>query len=170
MERFEIEQTYDLDTLTALCRAARKTARRWGRVIRGVFWGIFAIGVALTALLLCWRIPPEPWLFVILAAMLALLLAEDRLNGWLALRQLLPGTAHSVTVFNEDAYLVTADSMEMKHFYENITSLCETTDYFVFFLGARHGQAFEKSGFVTGAPDGFRAFIEKKTGKSFRGV
>ena len=167
---FEIEQTYSLAGLTVLCRAARKTVRRWARVVRGVLWFIFALGVGLSALLLSWGVPPKAWHLLVFAAMLALLLTEDRLNAWVAMRQLLPGSAHSTTVFTPDDYTVTTDTTETVYHYANITGLCETADYFIFFLGTRHGQMFDKRGFQTGAPEGFRAFVEEKTSLRFRKI
>lgn len=167
---FEIEQTYDLATLTALCRAARKTVRTWARVVRVVCWCILAAGAALFALLLALGGMPDLWMWAVLLALWALLLLEDRLNAWIALRNLVPGTAHSTTVFADDAYTVTTDTTQTRWEYENITSLCETERYFLFFLGKRHGQCFDKQGFDAGDPDAFRTFIEQKTGKTFQKV
>ena len=167
---FRIEQTYDLAGLTVLCRAARKTVRRWTRIVRGATWAIFAVGVALIALLLCWGVPPKAWHLLVFAAMLAMLLTEDRLNAWVSMRQLLPGSAHSVTVFTPDKYSVATDTTETVYHYANITSLCEAEGYFIFFLGTRHGQMFDKRGFQSGTADEFRAFIEAKTGMHFRKI
>ena len=165
-----IEQTYDLKSLTVLCRAARKTVRRTWRFLRIGMWAIFALGcLCLLALLAIGSLGLEelPYLFV-MALMLALLLLEDRLNAWLALRQLVPGTAHSTTTFTQEAYTVRTDSTETRWLYDNITALCETQDYFIFFLGKRHGQLFDKQGFRQGNAEGFRAFVEGKTGKTFQ--
>lgn len=106
---FTVEQTYDLATLTALCRASRKTVRRVWRVFRVVFWVILV-------------------------------------------------------------YTVTTDTTETKYQYENITSLCETDRYFIFFLGKRHGQVFDKQGFRQGDPDAFRVWLGQKTGKTVQTI
>ncbi len=166
---FEIEQTYDLAALTALCRVARKTVRKWTRILHTVIWVIFALGTALVLYELAYQaFEPDDWpLPVMLALLLALLLFEDKLNGWIALRNLVPGTAHSTTVFADDAYTVTTDVTVTRWGYENITSLCETERYYFFFLGKKHGQCFDKQGFRVGGSEAFRAFIEQKTGKSF---
>ena len=170
---FQVEQTYDLASLTALCRAVRKTVRRTARILRGVCWGIVAVGAALYVLALAVRaVGPGDQLSILMLAMLAvlscLLLLEDRINGWIALRQLVPGTAHSVTVFTDGDYTVTTDTTETIYHYENITDLCEAEGYFFFFLGKRHGQIFDKRGFQVGGPDAFRAFLEQKTSLTFR--
>ncbi len=167
---FEVEQTYDLAALTVLCRAARKTVQRWKTVLRGVVWAIFVLGAALIVFQLAQgTFDPDDWyLFAAIAFLLAFLLFEDRLNAWVALRNLVPGTAHSTTVFDDDAYTVTTDTTQTRWEYENITGLCETERYFLFFLGKRHGQCFDKRGFRAGEPEVFRAFIERKTGKTFQ--
>ena len=168
---FEIEQTYSVAGLTVLSRAARKTVRSgWSLLLRIVLWGIFALGVALNALLLLWGGTPNLWSLVIFPALLALLLLEDRLNAWISMRMLLPGSAHSVTVFTTDAYTVTTDTTETIYQYENITNLCEAEGFFIFFLGNRHGQMFDKNGFYVGDCGEFRAFIEQKTGKTFKKI
>ena len=165
---FTIEQTYDLAGLTELCRVSRKTNRRAWCVFRGVLWCVFDLGTAVWLALLVAYGSADVWTLVSELVILFFLLFEDRINAWVALRQMLPGTSHSVTVFNDDAYTVATDTAETKYLYQSITGLCETERYFVFFLGKKHGQLFAKQVFRTGTPDAFRAYLEKKTGKSFQ--
>ena len=167
---FTVEQTYDLASVTALCRAARKTVRKIGRIVHGVLWGIFILLAALSLWLVILGGTPGFWTVVVMALMLALLLLRDRLDGWLVLRGMLPGTAHSVTAFEDGEYVVTTDSTVTSYQYANITQLCETERYFFFFLGDKHGQIFDKKGFRTGSTEAFRTFIEQKTGLSFKKV
>ncbi len=167
---FQIEQTYDLAGLTVLCRAARKTVQKWKGILRLICWLIFAAGMLLSAVLLAYGGKPKVWWFAVYAAILLLLLFEDRLNAWIAKRQMVPGTAHSVTKFDEDSYTVRTDATETNWKYENITGLCETERYYILFLGKRHGQMFDKQGFRWGEPDAFRSFLEKKTGKTFQTI
>ena len=47
----------------------------------------------------------------------------------------------------------------------SLLKVCETADFFVCFLGKKHGQIFAKSGFTQGTPEEFRTFIAEKTGK-----
>ena len=167
---FIIEQTYDRMALTVLCRAARKSVRRIWRIARGVIWTIFAFGALLLAYMLAQGIfdaSDIPMVASEIVILLALLL-EDRLNAWIALRQMIPGTAHSKTEFAEDAYTVTTTHTQTRWEYENITALCETERYFICFIGKRHGQLFDKEGFQWGSPDAFRSFLEQKTGKTFQ--
>lgn len=169
---FTVEQTYDLATLTALCRASRKTVRRVWRVFRVVFWVILAAGTLLFAAMLALQLyePDDIVMPISLAVLLLLMIFEDKLNAWVTQRRMLPGTAHSTTVFADDVYTVTTDTTETKYQYENITSLCETDRYFIFFLGKRHGQVFDKQGFRQGDPDAFRVWLGQKTGKTVQTI
>ncbi len=169
---FEVEQTYDLAALTVLCRALRKTGRPVWRVVRGVIWGIFALGAALIVYSLATgNLSAGDWkLLLSVAVLLGFLVFEDRLNGWIALRQLVPGTAHSTTVFEEDAYTVTTEKTQTRWQYDNITSICESERYYLCFLGKKHGQLFDKRCFRQDNSDAFRAFLEQKTGKTFQKV
>lgn len=167
---FEIEQTYTIAGLTVLCRAARKTVRRWTIVLRPFMWFIFALGIGLNILLKLLGGSPLLWSLPVFGALLVMLLFGDRFNAWVAQRQMFPGSAHSVTVFTPDAYTVTTDTTETIYQYENITNLCEAEGFFIFFLGNRHGQMFDKSGFRIGDCDEFRTFIEQKTEKTFKKI
>lgn len=167
---FTVEQTYDLASLTALCRAARKTTQRWKTVLRAIGWVILVLGVVTFTASLLLEGWPENGTPIIFPILLLLLLLEDKLNAWIALRQLVPGTAHSTTVFANDAYTVTTDTTVTEYRYENVTSLCETERYFLFFLGKKHGQCFDKRGFQQGDPDAFRVWLEQKTGMTFKKI
>lgn len=166
---FIVEQTYDLAGLTALCRAMRKTVRRIWCAVRVICWGVFAVGLLLWLVSVAMGIP-EHMLLAASAVLLVVLLTEDRLNALISRRLMIPGTAHSVTTFSEDAYTVKTDSLETQYHYANITRLCETERYFFLFLGNRHGQIFDKQCFQTGSPDEFRVWMENKTGKTIQTV
>ena len=169
---FIVEQTYDIKTMTALNRAARKTVRRWYTWLRGVVWVMFLVLVGTFVLSLAYGVYyADDWIIPAGAAVMALFLAfDDRLNGWISMRRLFPGTAHSTTVFSEEDYVVTTETIETKYNYENIAHLYERGDYFFFFLGGRYGQIFDKRCFQTGTPEEFRNFIERKTGLTFETV
>ena len=166
---FTIEQTYNLAALTALCRAMRKTIRHIWRFVRIFCWCIVAVGLLLWVVSMLMGIP-EHILLAASAVLLLVLLTEDRLNALLSWRLLIPGTAHSVTTFSEDVYTVKTDSLETRYQYDNISMLCETDRYFFLFLGKRHGQIFDKRCFQSGDPDEFRAWMERRTGKTFQVV
>ena len=168
---FTVEQTYDIHTMTALNRAARKVVRRWYNLLRAVVWLLLILSAGTMLFSICFGIfdLPDDWIFpTSCVLMLAFLIFEDKLNGRISLRSLLPGTAHSTTVFTDEAYTVTTETTVTEYRYENITKVCETGDYFIFFLGKKHGQCFDKRGFTRGDPAAFRVWLGQKTGLTFQ--
>ncbi|MCR5826052.1 MAG: YcxB family protein [Oscillospiraceae bacterium] len=170
---FELEQTYDLKALTALNRAARKTVRRRYMWLRAAVWLLLAVSLGVLLLSLAYGLfdVREDWGMLVCIAVMALFLAfDDRLNGWVSLRQMLPGTAHSVTTFTKEDYVVTTDTIETRYRYGDITRLCAQGDYLFFFLGKKHGQIFDLRGLRNGSAAEFRQFIEHTTGMTFQTV
>ena len=169
---FTVEQTYTIHTMTALNRAARKTVRRWYNLLRAAVWLILLVSAGTMLLSIAYGLfGLDDWIFpVAIAVMVLFLVFDDKLNGWISLRQLLPGSAHSTTVFADDAYTVTTDTTVTEYRYENVTALCEAGDYYIFFLGNKHGQCFDKRGFTKGDPEAFRVWLEQKTGKTFQKI
>ena len=96
--------------------------------------------------------------------LLGMLLFEDRLNGVIGLRQVLPGSRQVTAHFTEEDYRHTTLVSESTWHYEQIQAVCETEAYFLLLLGRRHGQVYSKAGFTRGTPEAFRTFIAEKTG------
>ena len=170
---FTVEQTYDIHTMTALNRAARKVVRKWYNLLRAVVWLLLILSAGTMLFSICFGIfdLPDDWIFpTSCVLMLAFLVFEDKLNGWISLRSLLPGTAHSTTVFTDEAYTVTTETTVTEYQYSGITGLCEVGDYYICFLGKKHGQCFDKRGFTQGDPAAFRVWLEQKTGLTFRKI
>ena len=172
---FLIQSVYDHKTLTALCRARRKTLGRVLSIVLRIF-GWTAVGL-MTALQLLLAVmgaflfdSDEFLILLVMAVMIALMLGEDHLNAWIASFNLVPGSKDSKTRFTEAEYVCDNDAAVTQFPYENIGSVCEMKDYFLFFLGKRHGQIYPKSGFLEGTPEDFRTFITEKTGKEIRYV
>ena len=94
------------------------------------------------------------------------MLTEDTLNGWIAGKQMLPGAREVETVFEADSFTATTAAVKSTWTYGQILSICETEEYFVFFLSKKHGQIFDKNGFQDGDVRNFRRFIMDKTGKT----
>ncbi len=161
---FTIETTVDLRAMAALSRAARKTLGRRRSVAIHIFgWTVLVLDLLLTLLLLLGG--EVPWLNLLVGlVMLGTLLCEDRLNGALGLRMVLPDTRRLTARFTEDGYRHTTPVSESTWHYEQIQAVCETEDYFLLLLGRRHGQVYRKSGFTEGNPEAFRTFLTEKTG------
>ena len=106
---FTIEQTYDLRATTSLNVAMRKTVRRWYSYLRGVVWMLLAVSVATLAVSFAIGTLDvrDDWVFLLsIVVITAFLLFDDRLNGWISLRRMFPGSAHSVAVFADERYVV----------------------------------------------------------------
>ena len=166
---FRFETDYNLQTLTAMAKGLRKTVRqKRSRRIR-IFAGIvLALGLLAMVLTL---VSGEPFgvrdvLSVLAAVTLVYIwLCEDRLNGRVAKRNVLPGTEHSLCIFGEEGYTVKTSVTESKFSYAQILAICETPRYFVLALSKNQAQAFDKESMTGGSLDEFRAFLTAKTEK-----
>lgn len=167
---FRVKTVCGQKALTAMARALRKTLRRRRSLLVHLFgWTAAALGFLRA--FAAWR--SESGLeagdcVTLLAALViaAVSFTEDALNGWLAGRRQLPGTREAEAVFGSQEYACLTRPARTAWAYDQIVCVCETPDYFVFFLSKRHGQIFDKAGFIEGTPDAFREFIAGKTGKS----
>lgn len=169
---FSVEQTYDIQTMTALNVAARKKVRRWYNLVRAGAWILLILSAGTMLMSMAYGIfGLDDWILPVAALVMILFLVfDDKLNGWVSLRQLLPGSAHSVTTFTDESYTVKTDTTVTEYRYENISCLCEAERYFIFFLGNKHGQCFDKQCFQQGDSAAFRIWMQQKTGLSFQTV
>ena len=167
------ETTYDKKALKTMARIVRKTVRKkHSRRVHIFGWIMVALGILMLLplgegnIVIDFRKIVTGLAVVVIAVTI---LFEDRLNGYLAEKRMLPGTKKSTTKFMEDGYIseVKAGTTEWK--YENIELIAETSGYFAFIFGKNHAQVFDKSHMV-GDVDEFRIFIKEKTGKSIRQI
>ena len=171
---FRFETDYDRKALTALCRALRLSVRKkHSRRTRIFGLCVMIVGILMIALSLKNQ---EPWSIsntITAAAVLvlfAVLCREDQLNARVSQRALLPGTDHTVSVFGPEGYETTTEAAASEFRYDAVQCICETPDYFVLFLGKRHGQLFDKHSLTGGTLEGFRAFLTEKTGKTITNI
>lgn len=167
--QFVIQTTYDQKAMTAMARTMRKTVRKEKSKNNTFFGGAI---VLLVALLVRAKLeagdPFDGRDFLMIAAAMAIILVQftqDHVNGWLARRKILPGTETGTSTFTEEGYTTSNTAAETRWSHKQIMAAYETPDYFVFFLSHRHGQVYDKKGFLEGTPDAFREFIEAQTGK-----
>ena len=166
---FSFTTTYDLPALTRMARALRKTVRkkhsRRSRIYAAVVMTlgavvlIFGDGTARKGLMVA-----------VLAVMALTLIFEDKLNGFLALKRMAPGSNVAQTVFTEDCYRSSAKLGSTEWSYENIVAVAEDARYFIFLLGKSHAQLYDKQNMTGGTPEEFAAFISEKTGKNVIGI
>lgn len=163
---FQIKTTYDQKTMTTLNRAMRKSVRRRGALAFQILGWIIVILGAADALALWHFFAKVNWLLLLVVlALLLSLLFRDSLSGWLGRRNLFSDARETVATFSTDGYTITIQGAETRWSYEKVLCVCETADYYVFFLSKKHGQVYDKNGFLQGDPAAFSTFITEKTGK-----
>lgn len=168
---FIIQTEIDRKSMTALARMTRRTLRR-GRngPVRMLAWFVVVLELLLTFLYI--RAGAGGWLVNLLLAcvMLACILGEDYVNGAIGLRQILPSGRSVNAAFKEDGYVHRTQAGESWWPYRQIKTIVESRDHFAFLLDRTHGQIYDKHGFAWGDPDGFREFIQRKTGLKIQKV
>ena len=169
--RFTVETNYDQKTLTSLAHALRKTVRKKsGRLSHILGW----IAVVLSPVLLFHDGFALDFRRVItllaVLFMLAVLLFEDSINGWIARKRLLKGLDKSVTTFEEEGYETITAVGKTQWTYEVIGEIVELKNCFVFIFDRSHGQVYDKAGFTEGSVEEFRSFIEGKTKKEVKTI
>lgn len=124
---FTFETRYDTKALSVMARALRKTVRK-KRSRRSHILGWIVIVLALLLLLADGFALDASTIITSLAALALLLvfLFEDRLNGAVAKKRLLPGTEKAVTVFSEDKFVSTTDVGKTEWNYDKILAVAET--------------------------------------------
>lgn len=149
-----------------MARTLRKTIRRKKSIRSHIFGGVVVAAAVLLLASNGWPFAAKDWITAIVVLVMVVAMAtEDQLNGWLAGRKMLPGTETSETVFTAEGYVTKNEAAETHWRHEQIKAAFETKDYFVFFLSDRHGQIYDKNGFIEGTPEEFCAFISEQTGK-----
>ena len=162
----EVHTIYDLSALTAMARGLRKTVRRRrSRISRTFGWLVVALGLFLGLITLRLDPPEVGWPSVIVAVLLtAVLLTEDRVNGFFAKNKILSGMEDVLTRFGPEGYASNTQAGESRWHYGNIKAIAEGERYLVLALSGRHAQAFDKQGFVQGDIEQLRALLTEKTG------
>ena len=98
------------------------------------------------------------------------LLFEDRINGWVAKKRLLPGTEKATAVFTEEEFVSTTEVGTTQWHYDKILMLGETADFFVFIFSMSHAQIYDKRSIAGGTAEEFRGFMEERTGKKVQAI
>jgi len=171
---FQCETAYDQEAMTAMAKAIRKTARRK----RSKRSHVFGVIVIVLALLLTLPLGDKKFeidfrtviTWAAAAILLFTLIFEDRINGYVARKRMLPGLASAVVTFHEDGYHSETEVGSSDFQYGTVALLAETKDYFVFVLSQNHAQIYSKKSLTGGTAEEFRAFITNAVGKEIRQV
>ena len=171
---FKFETAYDQKAVTAMAKAIRKTARK-KRNRRSHILGIIIIILAVLLTL-----PLGDKVFVLdfrtiitwlaAAALFFTLIFEDKMNGYVARKRMLPGLEKAIVTFHAEDYRSETEIGSSDFKYGTIWLLAETADYFVFVLSQSHGQIFDKKSIEGGTIEEFRQFIKGVTGKEIQHV
>ena len=168
------ETTYNQKAMTTMARALRKTVRKKHSRRSHIFGWIITVLTVLLALPIGEREVVFNFRTVITWAVIiiivATLLFEDWINGYIARKRMLPGTAFALCTFGEDDYVSETKAGKTEWKYENIETIAETKDYFVFLFGKNHAQVYDKNSLQGGSIEEFRTFLVKKTEKEIWSV
>ncbi len=166
---FTLKTVYDQKACTAMAKAARKTVRR--KRSRRVH--IFGWIVILLALLLTLPFGNEAYAitanavftWIVTAVMLAAMIFEDHLNGFITKKRVLAGSESVTTVFSEEGYTTATPVATTQWQYENVAAIAETGTYLVFFFSTSHAQVYDLRTVESGSAEEFKEFLTEKTGK-----
>lgn len=168
---FTIETQYNAKTMASMARALRKTIRK-KHSRRSHIFGWIVVALALLPLI------SQGFSFdfrtistsIAVLVILTVFLLEDRINGYVACKRLLPGTEKAVTVFSENGFISTTDIGKSEWTYDKMILIAETENFFVFIFSASHAQLYDKRNIQGGTADDFRRFIETATGKQVQSI
>ena len=171
---FTFETTYNQKAMNSMARALRKTVRKKHSRRSHIFGWIITV----LAVLLVLPIGEREVVFnfrtvitwAVIVIIVATLLFEDWINGYIARKRMLPGTAFALCTFGEDDYVSETKAGKTEWKYENIETIAETKDYFVFLFGKNHAQVYDKNSLQGGSIEEFRTFLVKKTEKEIWSV
>lgn len=163
---FTFETQYNAKTMAVMAKALRKTIRKKHSRRSHVF-GWIVIVLALLLLMSKGFVFDVRTIVTLVATLLILtvLLFEDRINGYMAKKRLLPGTERAVTVFSENGFTSATDIGKTEWNYDKIMMIAEAADFFVFVFSASHAQLYDKRHLHGGTAEDFRCFIETATEK-----
>ena len=167
--KFTFVTEYTQTAVTAMAKALRKTVRS-KRNRRSRLFGIIVVIFALFLLLPTGdeKFVSDFRTLITLAAVAVLvftLIFEDRINGYIAIKRMLPGLKSSTVTFSQDSYFSQTELGSSQFSYDNIVALAENNDYFVFIFSNSHAQVYDKKSQSGGTAEDFRSFIQTVTEK-----
>lgn len=157
--------------LAALSRGTRKTVRRNRNLM------VRTLGLLIVALnvFFAWvsiRVGDSRWWLNAALALFLLVIIfwEDRLNGKIRAKSVLPEAREVTASFGPEGYACVSRASDSRFTYGQIQKVCETPEYFLFYLDRNLGQIYAKDGFTKGTAMAFREFITRKTGLTVQNI
>ncbi len=171
---FKCETVYNQEAATIMAKAIRKTVRKK----KSRCSHIFAVIVVLLALLLTLPLGNKAFVidfrmivtWMIAAILLFTLIFEDKINGYIARKRMLPGLEKATVTFHREGYHSETELGSSEFKYNTIALLAETDHFFVFIFSQSHAQVYSKNGITGGTIDEFREFLENVTGREIQKV
>jgi len=171
---FKFETAYNQEAITVMAKALRKTVRK-KRSHRSHIFGVLVI---ILALLLTLPLGGKAFVldfktiitWLVAAILCFTLIFEDKINGYVARKRMLPGLEKAIVTFNEEGYRSETELGSSEFKYSSIMLLAETADYFVFVFSQSHAQVYDKKSIAGGTIEEFRTFIQNATGKEIQNV
>ena len=169
---FCCETAYNQEAISVMAKVIRKTVRKKRSKRSHVFGFIVIIFALLLTLPLC----NENFVldfrtiitWIVTAILLFTLIFEDKINGYVARKRMLPGLTKANVTFREDGYHSETELGSSDFKYDTIALLAETKDYFVFIFGQNHAQIYSKKSITGGSVEEFRSFLMDVTGKEMQ--
>ena len=157
--------------LEALSRGTRKSVRKRRSIIVQTL-AVLIIGLNLLFAWASWRVGDSRWWLNGLVAvfLLVITLREDWFNLKLTGRYVQPDAQEVTTTFGPDGFTQTSKAADGSFRYDQIQQVCETSEYFLFYLDHNLGQIYDKNGFTKGTAMAFRRFITQKTGMLVKNI
>ena len=157
---FSFETDYDMNTFISMARALRKTVRKK----RSKRSHIFGVGVVVLGMASVFLWGPKVLTIAAIAVIILVLLFEDRLNAWVAMKRMLSGMEKAKSDFYEDRYVSATDIGTTEWHFDKIKAIVEDQDYFIFLFSVSHTQAYDKRKMSGGTDLDFREFLMQKIG------
>ena len=162
---FTFETLYNAKNLSVMAKALRKTIRKkHSRRSHVMGWIVTALALMLLASNAAWDFRTVIT-GIAAAAIFIVLLFEDRINGYVAQKRMLPGTEKALAVFTETGFVSTTEVGKTEWNYDKIMMIAENADFFVFIFSKSHAQLYDKGSLQGGTAEEFRRFIEAAAGK-----
>ena len=164
---FVFNTVYDMDALTAMARAVRKTTHQKRSKRSHKFgWIVIIIAILFIAASVITDNFSANTVFTGIAAvvMLGALIWEDRLNALIASKRVMKGAEKGVVTFGEDSYVSATEVGTTEFKYSVIEAIAKRGDYIVFVFTRRHAQVYDLRAMSNGTPKEFCKFIQEKTG------
>lgn len=157
--------------LAALSRGTRKSMHKQRSIIVQIL-AVLIMALNLLFAWASWRVGDGRWWLnaAVAVFLLVITLREDWFNLKLTGSYVQPDAQEVTSSFGPEGFTQVSRAAEGQFRYDQIQAVCETAEYFLFYLDHNLGQIYDKNGFTKGTAMAFRMFICAKTGLQIRNI